>query len=253
MTNETMPIEEYLAQGGRLTSPSNVPPRYRGEVLRLMASFVDSEMAGSAGFADVINDAPGITSRIAAARIVLEKADHAERVLRIMAEFGADVSRYVGTHPWAARQPREADIGAARHGGDMRLAVFHYPLAGWVDAVVMNVLQGAAAVIQLREFAQVSYQPLAECFRAILPREARHAELGRAGLLTLAHSAPDQVRASLEYWRPRVALGFGARDSERFERLAKLGLRHRSNADMLAEWEATIARQLVECGVTVNA
>jgi ring-1,2-phenylacetyl-CoA epoxidase subunit PaaA len=36
-------------------------------LLRLMASFVDSELAGSAGFADTINDAPGIKSRIAAA------------------------------------------------------------------------------------------------------------------------------------------------------------------------------------------
>ncbi len=253
MTNETMPIEEYLAQGGRLTSPGNVPPRYRGELLRMMASFVDSEMAASAGFADVINDAPGITSRISAARIVLEKADHAERVLKIMAEFGADVSRYVGTHPWAARLPREADIGAVRQGGDMRLAVFHYPLKGWVDAVVMNVLQGAAAVIQLREFSQVSYQPLAECFRAILPRETRHAELGLAGLEALAHDTPDQVRESLAYWHPRVALGFGAKDSERFERLKALGLRHRPNAEMLSEWETTVARQLAECGVKTDA
>lgn len=253
MTNETMPIEDYLAQGGRLTSPGNVPPRYRGEMLRLMAAFVDSEMAASAGFADVINDAPGITSRIAAARIVLEKADHAERVLGIMAEFGADTSRYVGTHPWAKRLGRDADIGAVRQGADMRLAVFHYPLNGWVDAVVMNVLQGAAAVIQLREFAQVSYQPLAETFRAILPREARHAELGRAGLTELAANSADEVKASLVYWRPRVALGFGPKESERFDRLRRMGLRHRPNADLLAEWQDTVAHHLKECGVPPHA
>ena len=75
MTAETMPIEDYLAQGGVLTSPDNVPARYRGELLRLMATFVDSELAASAGFADTINAAPGITARIAAARIVLEKTD----------------------------------------------------------------------------------------------------------------------------------------------------------------------------------
>ena len=61
-----MTIEDYLAQGGKLTSPGNVPARYRGELLRLMASFVDSELAGAAGFADTINDAPGITADIAA-------------------------------------------------------------------------------------------------------------------------------------------------------------------------------------------
>lgn len=48
MTNDTdtMPITDYLAQGGKLTSPENVPPRYRGELLRLMSSFVDSELGG---------------------------------------------------------------------------------------------------------------------------------------------------------------------------------------------------------------
>ena len=76
-----MTIEDYLAQGGKLTSPGNVPARYRGELLRLMASFVDSELAGAAGFADTINDAPGIRNRIAAAKITQEKLDHAGRVL----------------------------------------------------------------------------------------------------------------------------------------------------------------------------
>ena len=150
----TMPIEDYLAQGGVLTSPANVPPRYRGELLRLMASFVDSELAASAGFADTINTAPGITARIAACKITLEKADHAGRVLDLMGDFGADEGRYATQHPWADRLPRDAALGQARHGADMRLAVFHYPIEGWVDAVVMNVLQGLAAGVTLDEMAR---------------------------------------------------------------------------------------------------
>ncbi|WP_323022265.1 Phenylacetic acid catabolic protein [Pararhodobacter sp.] len=238
-----MSIEDYLAHGGKLTSPGNVPARYRGELLRLMASFVDSELAASAGFADSINDAPGIKSRIAAAKITLEKADHAERVLRLMAEFGVDTERYEGVHPWADRLPRDADIGATRRDGDMRLSVFHYPLQGWIDAVVMNVVQGLAAKVQLAELSQVSYQPLAEVFRAIAPVEARHAELGIEGLAQIARTEGGRAaaEASLAYWLPRVAAGFGAANSARFERLSRLGLRHRTNAAMLAEWEAEIA------------
>ncbi|MCA0207012.1 MAG: phenylacetate-CoA oxygenase subunit PaaI [Proteobacteria bacterium] len=238
-----MSIEDYLAHGGKLTSPGNVPARYRGELLRLMASFVDSELAASAGFADSINDAPGIKSRIAAAKITLEKADHAERVLRLMAEFGVDTERYEGVHPWADRLPRGADIGATRRDGDMRLSVFHYPLQGWIDAVVMNVVQGLAAKVQLAELSQVSYQPLAEVFRAIAPVEARHAELGIEGLAQIAQTEGGRAaaEASLAYWLPRVAAGFGAANSARFERLSRLGLRHRTNAAMLAEWEAEIA------------
>lgn len=137
MTNE-MPIGDYLAQGGRLTSPGNAPPRYRAELLRLMSSFVDSELAGSAGFAAAINWAPGIRERIAASRITLEKADHAGRVLDLMEGFGTDRALYERAHDWAARAPREGRVDPRRQGGDMRLSVFHYPLAGWVDAVVMN-------------------------------------------------------------------------------------------------------------------
>ncbi len=244
--SDTMPIEDYLAQSGVLTSPDNVPPRYRGELLRLMASFVDSELAGSAGFADIINDAPGIKERIAAARIVLEKADHAGKVLEIMGSFGADTARYAVHHPWSARLPRDADIGAERRGGDMRLSVLHYPLQGWVDAVVMNVLMGKAVVIQLGELARVSYQPLAEVFRAILPRETRHAELGVEGLLRIVESEEGRraAREAVSYWRPRVVASFGLSGSARYEMLARLGLRHSPNETLLAEWQAVMDAQL---------
>ena len=244
--SDTMPIEQYLEQGGVLSSPANVPPRYRGELLRLMASFVDSELAGSAGFADTINDAPGIQERISAARIVLEKADHAGLVLKIMETFGADGGRYAVHHPWAVRLSREADIDAIRQGGDMRLSVFHYPLEGWVDAVVMNVLMGSASVVQLKEQSRVSYQPLAEVFRAILPREKRHAELGAAGLARIV--ADDEgrarARASVAYWYPRVAASFGHSGSARFETLSRFGLRHTPNETLLAEWQVDVDAQL---------
>lgn len=215
-----------------------------------MASFVDSELAGSAGFADIINDAPGIQERISAARIVLEKTDHAGQVLKIMESFGVDGGRYAAQHPWAARLARDADIGAVRHGGDMRLSVFHYPLEGWVDAVVMNVLMGAASVAQLKELVRVSYQPLAETFRAILPREKRHAELGAAGLARVVadDEGRTQARASVAYWYP-VAVSFGHAGSARFETLSHFGLRHQPNETLLAEWRDDVDAQLSALGL----
>ncbi|WP_037150158.1 Phenylacetic acid catabolic protein [Rhizobium freirei] len=246
MSDDVMPIEDYLAQGGMLTSPDNVPPRYRGELLRLMASFVDSELAGAAGFADIINAAPGIKERISAARIVLEKTDHAGRVLEVMGSFGVDTRRYANHHPWAARIARDADIGAARREGDMRLSVFHYPLAGWVDAVVMNLLMGKASVIQLNELSRVSYQPLADVFRIILPREARHTELALAGLERIAETPEGraEIAASLAYWRPRVAASFGLAGSVRYETLSRFGLRHTPNETLLAQWEGAVESAL---------
>lgn len=247
---EDMSIESYLAQGGVLTNPANVPPRYRAELLKLMATFVDSELAGAAGFADIINEGPGIKERIAAAKIVLEKTDNADRVLRIMGEFGADTARYATHHPWTARLERDADIGASRSEHDMRLAVFNYPLEGWADAVVMNLLMGRAVVVQLAEFALVSYQPLAEAFRAIAPVEAHHAELAEEGLARLLESADrGALQASVDYWWPRVAASFGSADSRKFDMLKGWGIRHTPNAELRTRWQGEARAVLDRLGL----
>ena len=248
--SDEMSIEAYLEQGGKLTSPANVPPRYRAELMKLMATFVDSSLAGAAGFADVINAGPGIKHRIAAAKIVLEKTDNAGRVLRLMGEFGADQARYATHHPWTARLERDADIGAVRSLHDMRLSVFNYPLEGWSDAVVMNLLMGRAVVVQLGELARVSYQPLAEAFRQILPIETRHAELAEEGMPALLEDpGREDVQRSVNYWWPRVAASFGSERSEKFESLRAMGLRHTANADLRSRWAEDAAAILSAHGL----
>lgn len=255
MTNEAilpqddaMSLTDYLERGGKLTSPENVPPRYRGELLRLMSSFVDSELAGSAGFADAINWAPGLKERIAASRITLEKVDHAERVLDLMGDFGTDKALYNKAHAWSERQSRDAQIDPKRQGGDMRLSVFHYPLESWTDAVVMNTLMGMASVYQLKEQCRTSYQPLGEVFREILPREKRHMELGLEGLqrLVIDPATRAEAQASVNYWMPRVAATFGPAQSDRYERLKKMGLRHTDNETLRAAWQADAEARLAE-------
>ena len=251
MTSDTMSIERYLAEGGKLSAPENVPPRYRAELMKLMASFVDSSLAGAAGFADVINAGPGIKERIAAAKIVLEKTDHADRVLRIMADFGTDTARYANAHPWAARLPRDADVGSQRLDQDMRLAVFNYPLAGWADAVVMNLLMGLAVGVQLEEMSCISYQPLAEVFREVAPRERRHTELAVEGLERLiTEGETSALQASVTYWPPRVAASFGQHNSDKFERLQRLGLRHTPNAALRARWQDEATSVLSQLGLS---
>lgn len=234
-----MTLSDYLAAGGRLTSPGNVPPRYRAELLKLMATFVDSNLAGAAGFADAINLAPGIKARGAAARIVAEKLANADRVLALMGEFGADTDRYVQQHPWDTRLDRDADIGATRIEQDMRLAVFNYPFTGWADSVVMNLLMGTAVVTQLEELRQVSYQPLAEAFRDILKVETHHAKLAEDGVAALVEQG-ENLQASVDYWMPRVGVSFGIGDAGRLEQLKAMGLRRQGNATLKSAWEGRI-------------
>lgn len=248
--SEDMELADYLAKGGKLTSPANVPARYRAELMRLMASFVDSELAGAAGFADRINEAPGLSQRAAAARIVAEKFENAANVLAVMGDFGADTRRYAAQHPWAARMPRDADIGQTRQGGDMRLSVFHSPITDWTDSVVMNVLMGKASLLQIEELARASYQPLAEVMREILAVETRHAVSGIAALKALAGEpgAMAAIQTAYAYWHPRVAASFGAARSSRFEALARLGLRHTPNEALAARWQQDVADLFTDLG-----
>jgi 1,2-phenylacetyl-CoA epoxidase catalytic subunit len=243
----------YLAGGGKLSAPENAPPRYRAELMRLMAVFVDSELAGATGFADCINLAPGVRERITAARIVVEKLGHAEKVLGLLEQFGANTAQYVSAHPWAARRDRSTDLGTRRIEGDMRLNVFHYPIFGWVDAIVLNYLMGRASVIQIDELAGCSYQPFADTMTQILPIEQRHAELGERGLRRVLAAGHDPVdaQASVNYWYRRVTATFGRAGSAHWDTYRRFGLRQHRNAELLARWQADVAPTLAELGLTV--
>lgn len=241
MSNQ-MEIYDYLAQGGVLSSPDNVPSRYRGELLRLMSSFVDSELAASAGFAASINNAPSIEARVSASRITLEKAMHAQQVLEVMSTFGTDTGRYQQQHDWSARLERDASLQGRESQTDMRLPVFYFPLQSWVDAVVMNVLQGLAAQVQLKELSQVSYAPLAEAIRSIQPGEAAHLEQGVAALKGIMADSGlhDEVRQSFAYWYDKVAAGFSQAHPERYQMLVKFGIRHQDNDELLGQWKTSV-------------
>jgi ring-1,2-phenylacetyl-CoA epoxidase subunit PaaA len=238
----------YLAGGGKLGSPANATARYRGEVMRLMAVFVDSELAGASGFADCINLAPGVKERLVASRIVLEKFGHAEKVLRVMEGFGSNTIQYVTAHPWAARLDRSADLGTRRVSGDMRLNVFHYPIYGWGDSVVLNALMGRATLIQLDDLSAGSYQPFADALFEIIPVEKRHAEYGLQGVRKALVGGYDPVaaQASVNYWYPRVAATFGRAASEHSQTYRKYGLRQRANEELLETWRRQVRSMLEE-------
>ena len=141
-----------------------------------------------------------------------------------MDQFGANTAQYVSAHPWAARRDRSVYLGTRRIEGDMRLNVFHYPIYGWVDAVVLNLLMGRATVIQLGELTRCSYGPLADTITEILPSETRHAELGEEGLRIALSRRRDKTdaQASVNYWYPRVADTFGRAESAHLETVPQI-------------------------------
>ena len=114
-------LVSFVAGGGRLSAPDNVTPRYRGELMRLMAIFVDSEMAGASGFADCINLAPGLKERIIATRIVFDKFNHARQVLALMEQFGANTAQFVEIRAGLQEGEQVALDARRRAGAELQL------------------------------------------------------------------------------------------------------------------------------------
>lgn len=242
----------HVAAGGKV-EPGDVSPAYRELLTGLMSTFVDSILACAAGFAELINRAPGLPERIVTARIVAEQFTHAQRVLGLLEKFGVDPESHMRSHAWAARLERHIDLGNRRIGTDRRLNLFHYPLEGWIDGVTMNMLMGTASAVQLKELTDCSYRPLALAMRDIAPTEAQHARFGEAGLrhaVSLAGTTlPAQAAAS--YWYPRVAATFGRLESERFPMYRDFGLRRHTNAELLRRWDDDIRPRLRALGLNV--
>lgn len=243
-----------IENGETITADDDLPPAYRGAVMRLMTIFVDTELAWAAGYADYINRAPGMRERVVTANIVAQKLDHAERVLALQTPFGVRPELYIREHAWTARLDRNIRLETRRVGDDKRLNVLHYPMEGWTDAVVMNALMAAATVLHLTELAGASYAPLADTMSLIVEREIEHAGLAEKGVAQAIERqgiAPAQI--AVDYWYPRIADTFGRLDSDRFEQYQKSGLRKATNADMLALWQADAGALLGRLGLQVPA
>ncbi|MBB4267022.1 Phenylacetic acid catabolic protein [Roseospira visakhapatnamensis] len=245
-------VIDRVSRGEILESPVEVSPGYRAELMRVLAVFVDSELAGTAGLVPFINSAPGLRERVTAARIVAEKFDHAQQVLDIMAPFGVNPTLYVRAHCWASRLDRDLDLGNRRIGGDKRLNVFHAPLEGWLDAIILNMLMGTAVATQLLDLVDSSYAPLRAVMAAIVAREAAHARSGETALAQAIgrHGTPSAAQGAVDYWFPRVVHTFGRADSQHFERSRALGLRRRTNAEGLNRWITDIHPRLSALGLS---
>lgn len=247
-------LRARIASGETMGADDALTPGYRGEVVRLMTIFVDTELAWAAGYADFINRAPGIRERVVAAGIVADKLGQAEDVLRLLEAFGVVPELYVRSHAWTARVDRTIDLGNRRVGEDKRLNVLYYPLEGWTDAVTMNALFGATTAFHLGELARCSYAPLAGAMQAIVAREAEHTRLAVEGLRqAVGRGDRASAQASLDYWYPRVAATFGRIGSDRFELYRAYGLRQHTNAEMLAMWRADVGTWLDDIGLAAPA
>ena len=71
----------------------------------------------------------------------------------------------------------------------------------------------------------------------------------RSSPLTSTDTGRAEAQASLAYWRPRVAAGFGVANSARYDTQARFGIRHTPNETLLAQWEQLTNEHLAALGL----
>ena len=100
MTIDDKTLIEHISKGEKIQRGEELPSGYRSELMRLMVVFVDSQLAGAAGFANMINHGPGLRERCTAAQIVADRFSHAEKVLELLKDFNVEPRLYVASHSW---------------------------------------------------------------------------------------------------------------------------------------------------------
>lgn len=246
MARDEQSLQQHVERGGKVAAPEEMSPGYRGEISRLLTVLADSGLAAVAGFAGWVNRAPSLAGRQAMVRIVGEKLDHAGQVLELLRPFGVVPELYLQSYAWDSRIGRAIDLGLRRIPGDKRLNVFHYPLQGWEDALLVDLLVGQSLALQLRDLGGSSYVPLASIIDAMAEREMALAMLA-APLLKAAVERPGgkaTVQVALDYWYPRAAATFGRIESERFVVYRRYGLRKETNQALLTRWQGLISKAL---------
>ena len=210
---ETMPIEDYLAQGGVLTSPANVPrplprraPAADGDLRRQRAR----RLRRLRRHDQRPRPASPPASPPAASRSRRPTTPSASSTL--MGDFGADEGRYA-TAPPLGRPPAARRL--ARPGPPRRRHAprgLPLPDRGLDRRRRDERPAGPRRRRHPRRDVAASPTPRSPRPSAPSPRaRQRHTELGLTGLTDIA--ATDEGRAAAEaaiaYWQPKVADSFG--------------------------------------------
>lgn len=213
--------------------------KFREIVTRILFELADSQLAGSAGYANLINIGPTLGDRVDLAMIVAEKGKIASDAYAVLQTFGLNTEQYFANNCWEGKIGRNTELGFKRASSDKRLNALLYPLYDWIDVGVFTYLMASMACMQLEEFSQSNFAPLAELAAASLPVERRHADFGARQMEKLASNAAqkEETQLRLNYWHKRVATSFGPSGSQRNELMRQHGLKRKKNEELAQEWQ----------------
>ena len=144
-------------------------------------------------------------------------------------------------------------LGAGFQDFELRQYIFEHPKQTWLELAMHHFLASKVGVLQISEWIESSYEPIARVAPSVLKEERGHAGMGSRHLRQICETDEGRQEAQdeLALWWPMALDMFGRTDSTRNARYRAWGLKKHTNAQLREAFIDDTVPQLEAVGLEV--
>lgn len=227
---------EILAGPRQFKEGDVLPDEYRELLVKLI--YNHAEILDSKPYRDMIDsqwevakrEAPTLKDLAMMARFNYEEFNHGYIFSNILAGLGGTFEKF-----------------------ELRQYLFEFPKQTWMDLAFHHFLASKVGVMQIAEWADSSYEPVARVVPRVFREERGHAGMGYTHLAELLQdgSRRDEANEKLKVWWPMTLDMFGNTNSTRNARYRAWGLKKHTNGQLREAFIANTVPQIEALGLDV--
>ena len=227
---------QVLAGPRQFKEGDTLPEEYRELLIKLI--YNHAEILDSKPYRDMIDsqwevakrEAPTLKDLAMMARFNYEEFNHGFIFSNILRGLGGKFEKF-----------------------ELRQYLFEFPKQTWMDLAVHHFLASKVGVMQIAEWADSSYEPIAQVVPRVFREERGHAGMGYAHLQDMVASPEGRAQAQdkINIWWPMALDMFGNSVSSRNERYRAWGLKKHTNAQLREAFIANTVPMVEALGLHV--
>lgn len=228
---------EFLAEPRQFDEGDELPEEYRDLLVKLI--YNHAEILDSRPYRDMIEgqwqvairQAPTLKDLMMMARFHYEELNHGFIFSKILRGLGVSFERY-----------------------ELRQYLFEHPKTNWMDLAFHHFLASKVGVMQIAEWNDSSYAPLAQVVPRVFREERGHAGMGYRHLRAILEADPGlraEANEQLKVWWPMALDMFGRSNSTRNARYRAWRLKKHTNEQLRRAFIADTIPQLEALGLEV--
>lgn len=237
---DSIPVAAPLDGVSRLAAPrqfkegSALPEEYRELLVKLI--YNHAEILDSKPYRDMIDsqwevakrESPTLKDLAMMARFNYEEFNHGYIFSNILKGLGGRFEKF-----------------------ELRQYLFEFPKQSWMDLALHHFLASKVGVMQIAEWADSSYEPIAQVVPRVFREERGHAGMGYTHLAELCRDPQRrrQAQDKLMVWWPMALDMFGNSGSARNKRYRAWGLKKNTNEQLREAFIANTVPQVEALGL----